>query len=281
MRSLFPAAVPVYSPAMVNVLAHSLAALFAMVPATVFALRRGADRSGLFLTLLVLAAAGPTLWSAAQLADSWHSDLFVTLWVGVAAAMLLFLAVATLNNAMARLAPLMLPYLVLLGAVATVIGPQTDHPLAANAPAVWLQVHIGTGVITYGLLTLAALAALAGFLQERALKTKQPTALSRLLPSVVDSELCSRRLLLGSEVVLGLGLISGSITSYLENGRPLVVDHKTLLSIAAFVVIGALVGGQRVCGVRGRMAARMVLLAYLLVTLAYPGVKFVRQVLLG
>jgi ABC-type uncharacterized transport system permease subunit len=33
--------------------------------------------------------------------------------------------------------------------------------------------------------------------------------------------------------------------------------------------------------VRGRQAARFVLLAYLLVTLAYPGVKFVRDVILA
>jgi ABC-type uncharacterized transport system permease subunit len=33
-------------------------------------------------------------------------------------------------------------------------------------------------------------------------------------------------------------------------------------------------------GLRGRRAARLVLLAYLLLTLAYPGVKFVTDILL-
>jgi ABC-type uncharacterized transport system permease subunit len=34
-------------------------------------------------------------------------------------------------------------------------------------------------------------------------------------------------------------------------------------------------------GIRGRRAARIVLLAYLLITLAYPGVKFVTDVVLS
>jgi ABC-type uncharacterized transport system permease subunit len=34
-------------------------------------------------------------------------------------------------------------------------------------------------------------------------------------------------------------------------------------------------------GLRGRRAARVVLVAYLLLTLAYPGVKFVTDVLLS
>ena len=34
-------------------------------------------------------------------------------------------------------------------------------------------------------------------------------------------------------------------------------------------------------GIRGRAATRFVLLAYLFLTLAYPGVKFVRDVLLS
>jgi ABC-type uncharacterized transport system permease subunit len=58
------------------------------------------------------------------------------------------------------------------------------------------------------------------------------------------------------------------------------LDHKTLLSLVAFGLISALLLGHRVCGVRGRVAARVVMIAYLLLTLAFPGVKFVTQVLL-
>ena len=70
-------------------------------------------------------------------------------------------------------------------------------------------------------------------------------------------------------------------TQYSETGPLLLLQHKTLLSLLAFGLIGLLLIGHRVCGVRGRMAARVVLVSYLLLTLAYPGVKFVTQVLLS
>ncbi len=280
MRSLFAGALGVYSRRMAQSFVYNFAALAALLPAALVAAKRGAERGGLFWALIALAAAGPTLWSAALLADSWHSDLSVTLWVGIAVTMLLFAATAVLRDQAARLAPLLLPYLLVLGLLATLARPQETVGLLGTAPSLWIQLHIGMGVVTYGLLTLAAVAALAGFLQERALKAKRATPLTRQLPSVADSEILSNRLLVASVAVLGAGLVSGSVIQFFEAGVPLVVDHKTVLSIAAFVVIGALVAGQRVCGVRGRMAARMVLLAYLLVTFAYPGVKFVREVLL-
>ena len=64
-------------------------------------------------------------------------------------------------------------------------------------------------------------------------------------------------------------------------GAVLVFDHKTILTIATFVVIGALLIAHFRSGIRGRRAARIVLVAYLLLTLGYPGVKFVTEVLLA
>ena len=81
--------------------------------------------------------------------------------------------------------------------------------------------------------------------------------------------------------MLGIGVVSGMATQYLMSGRLLVFDHKTTLSLLAFVVIGALLLLHWRTGLRGRQAIRLVLTAYLLLTLAYPGVKFVRDVLLA
>jgi len=53
------------------------------------------------------------------------------------------------------------------------------------------------------------------------------------------------------------------------------------LVLLAFAVIGALLVLHYRSGLRGQRAARLVLLAYLLLTLAYPGVKFVTDVVIG
>jgi ABC-type uncharacterized transport system permease subunit len=98
---------------------------------------------------------------------------------------------------------------------------------------------------------------------------------------VADSERLQVRLLIASEIVLGLGLLTGMATQYLSSGGLLAFNHKTLFSVLTFVLIAALLAAHYRTGVRGRRAARLVLLAYLLLTLAYPGVKFVTDVLLA
>jgi 2C-methyl-D-erythritol 2,4-cyclodiphosphate synthase len=67
----------------------------------------------------------------------------------------------------------------------------------------------------------------------------------------------------------------------IASGELLAFDHKTVLSLLAFAIIGALLVLQFRSGLRGRRAARLVLAAYLLLTLAYPGVKLVTDVLIG
>ena len=148
-------------------------------------------------------------------------------------------------------------------------------------PSAWLDVHIAVSLATYGLATIAAVAGFAGLLQERALKRRRQSAFLQTLPSIADGERLVHGLLGAAEVVLGIGILSGMATQYLISGRLLVFDHKTVFSLLAFLVIGLLQWLQWRTGMRGRRAARFVLTAYLLLTLAFLGVKFVRDVLLS
>jgi ABC-type uncharacterized transport system permease subunit len=258
---------------------HGLLALLSLVPAAMLGLRRSPARDGLFWGCLALALAGPAALSVDLLGDHWVTGLSPTLWISIAAAVVVALASAALMAEAWRLVALLGPYLLILGLIAAIWLHTIGAPLAEDAPDAWVGLHIGVGVTTYGLLTVAAMAALAAFVQERALKRKRPTRLSRQVPAVAESEIILSRLLLASEAVLGLGLSSGMAVEWMESGRLLALDHKTLLSVLAFLTIGALLVARHVSGMRGRAAARVVLLAYLLLTLAYPGVKFVTGVL--
>ena len=258
--------------------ALNILALCSLIPAALVPLRARAERDSHFWAAVLLAVLGPSLWSVRLLWTAWQTDLGTTLWVSIAASAALFAVLAARTACGWRLAPLLMPYLLALGLLASAVGGQA-RPLASMAAAVWLDLHIVVSVLTYALLTLAAMASLAVFLQERALKHKRPNRLTRLLPAVRDGEGLAGGLLAASEVVLGLGLATGMVNQFFESGHFLRLDHKILLSIVAFALIGLLLVGHRVCGVRGRVAARVVLVAYLLLTLAYPGVKFVTQVL--
>lgn len=262
-------------------LLYMLLALAALVPASLLGLRQRPSRDALFWAAITLAAAGPTVWCAIQIGGAWRTDFAFTLWVTVSVSLWLFVGLAALSRPAWRLAPLLVPYMFVLACLATTLSRAPQGGLAQHAPPTWVAVHIVVSVITYGLVTVAAVAALAAFLQDRALKAKRPTALTRGLPAMADCERLLVQLLAVGESVLAVGLVSGMAVQYEESGRLLTFDHKTLLTVAAFVVIGILLAAHYVSGLRGRQATRFVLLAYLMLTLGYPGVKFVTDVLLA
>jgi len=193
----------------------------------------------------------------------------------------LFAAVAVVSREAWRLTAILAPYLCLLGLLAMAWAHVPEQGALSRPTDAWITVHILVTMTTYGLATIAAVAGAGVFLQERALKRKRSTVLSRLLPSIADGERLEVRVLALAELGLGIGILTGMALQYFVSGRVLVFDHRTLLSVLAFVVIGALLGLHHRSGLRGRRAARWVLVAYLLLTLAFLGVKFVTDVLIG
>lgn len=260
----------------------SLLALATIVPAVVQSFRPHAARDGIFWAALAMAVVGPLTWSISHSADHWQTGFAATLWTTISATMVLFAAVALCFRQAWRLTWLIALYMLCWGAAAVVWQQAHGHPLVADrSEGPWINAHIATAVTTYALVTIAAVAAFAAFLQERALKRKRATGISRHLPSIADCERLQWTLLAWGEGVLAAGLATGMALEFRETGRLLLLNHKSVLTLAAFIVIGLLLFAQRRSGVRGRQAARIALLGYLLLTLGYPGVKFVTDVLMS
>ena len=262
-------------------LSLNLFALVTLVPPMAVRWRRNDARDWLYYAALALGLAGPVLWVLTQLGGTWHTGFAMSLWVSIAVTMALFLGLATATAGAWRLTPLLIPLMLALGTIGTLWENAPEQPVPATVPTGWLDAHIISAVVTYGLLTIAAVSGAAVFLQERALKRKQPTALTRLLPPMAESEALEVSLLAAAEIVLALGVATGMAAEHFLRGALLPFDHKTVFSLAAFAVIGALLVARRIMGIRGQRVARLALLAYLLLTLAYPGVKFVTDVLMA
>ncbi|MGY9015488.1 MAG: cytochrome C assembly family protein [Rhodospirillales bacterium] len=261
-------------------LIFGISAVLALFPLTAAGFRNNSARDTLFWGALAFALAGPITWISVQMYDSWQTGLSPALWATIVASVLIFIATVIFVNQAWRLAPLVGGYLILVGVVALIWQHAPDATQVTKSLGIWTTIHIIVSVLTYGFVTLAAISALAAFLQERALKTKQPTRLTRVLPSVLDCEQLLVILLVLGECVLALGFISGIAVNSV-NAHPLIsVDHKTILTIATFIVIGGLLFAHYRTGIRGKIVTRFVLLAYLMLTLGYPGVKFVTDVLL-
>lgn len=237
------------------------------------------DRPRRFWAALGLAVAGPAAWSLTHLLGRWDGGLSNTLWLANTVCLVMFAGLCLTAAWAWRLSALLGPYVAWVGLVATITAAWPGRALQGGAPGWWVDLHIAVSVVTYALVTLAAVASLAAFLQQRALKTKRINRLTRFLPPVVESDRLQFRLLAASEAILAAGLATGMAVLHFEQGVLFRADHKTLFSVAAFCVIAALLAAHTRWGLGGRMAARLVLMAYLLLTLAYPGVKFVTDVL--
>ncbi len=269
---------------MTHPMLFSLAALASMVPVTVVALRsvkQGMEKGQAPLVLVAFTGSLVAVIMPLLTGNGWVGSFSLTLWLSIAASLAAYVLTGMLAPATRKLGPLFFTYLLLLGFLAMVwsgAGHRYDLRSAGDA---WLYIHVIFALATYALSTLAAIAALAVQIQQRALKRKQPTALSRSLPSVADGERLLLSLLMAAGTVLGLGVVTGSALQITIGAGLLPFDHKTVFSLAALVLIAILLWMHQSIGLRGRRAVQLVLGCYLLLTLAFPGVKFVSDVLLG
>jgi ABC-type uncharacterized transport system permease subunit len=269
---------------MMQMLILNLAALAALIAFVAVAFVRSSEAPvpGVhfwLVFLVVLAGTGAVVW--VDFDAGWRAGFSPALWLTTTVTLALFGVGILKCPALARLAPILAPYLLILGLIATVWAQASVQTQSGSATTAWLGLHIVASVGTYALFTLAAVAGAAVFIQERALKARRPTRLTGLLPSIAEAENLQRVLMSLAAVVLGLGMVSGMVIEYLETNRLMAISHKTIFVLVAFAVIVVLIGIERASGLAGRRAARVLLVAYLFLTLAYPGVKFVTDVIIA
>jgi len=175
----------------------------------------------------------------------------------------------------AGLGVLVFPLAALLLAVEVYFAPPT-----APLPIEWqIKLHVAFAILGYGVLTIAALLAILLALQERALRNHRlDSGLIRALPPLTLTEALMFRLIGAGFVLLTLTLLSGVL--FVDNLFAQHLVHKTVLSIAAWIVFGALLFGRWRWGWRGRRAVRMTLAGMVILLLAFFGSKFVLEVIL-
>lgn len=277
-----------YTAVMSSSLLFSLSAFAAMLPAAIYGLltRHDGDKAGAqFWALLAVAVAGALAWTWTQFSHGWHTGFAASLWLTVSATLLLFAGLVAVLPDARKLGVLLLPYLALLALIALLWERAPERALAAPLSP-WAMLHIAMAVLAYAFATLAAVAAVGVILRERALKARAgraggATSWLAGLPAVAEGERLQTRLLLAAAIMLAAGLATGMATQIVEFGAWLPLTHKVVLSFVAFVVVVGLLMLHVRLGLAGRRAARALLAAYLLLSLAYPGVKFVTDVLVG
>ena len=260
---------------------HHLVPLL-LVPAAVLPFLGDYEKGARFWLAFGVAAAAATGWTAAQFGASWSTGFGSAIWLTVASCLVLFVVLSLLVPEFWRLGALLGPWLLAMSIVALAWNQaEAARPVPGGLPPEWLGVHVVLSVATYVFLTMAAIAGVGVMVRESALKRRNTGRFVTTLPSLADCERMEFRLLGVSEIVLAAGMATGLVVAYASGSGLLDLNHKTVFTLAAFLVIGALLLARQLWGTRGRKGARFVLAGYLLMTLAYPGVKFVTDVLIG
>jgi len=156
---------------------------------------------------------------------------------------------------------------------------ESPHPFPyAEAP--WAAAHVAVALLAYALFIVAAVQALVLMWLEKRLHRGLADAGAAELPPLLTLERFLFRLVALGFVLLTLTVISGIFFSEAIFGKPLTFNHKTVFSILAWLVFGALLLGRQRYGWRGRVALRWILTGTTLLFFAYLGSKFVLEVLL-
>jgi len=191
--------------------------------------------------------------------------------LGVAALTLL----VNLFRPVAGLGVLVFPLAALLLAVDVFIAAPT-----LPQPREWqITMHAAFALLGYSLLSIAALLAILLALLERTLRLRRTdSGLIRALPPLTLTETLLFRLIGAGFVFLTLTLVSGVL--FVDDLFAQHLVHKTVLSIASWLVFGVLLFGRWRWGWRGRRAVHLTLVGMAVLLLAFFGSKFVLELVL-
>jgi len=160
--------------------------------------------------------------------------------------------------------------------------PMLCIPLLPDA-AVWVQTgsllqlsHLFISLLSYALLTLAALHAVMHLLLDRALKRKMMGPMIQAMPSLIEVENHMFAQVTWSLWLLGLGLLSGLAWQWVELGAFELFSHKIMLAFVAWLML-MLMLMFRPRFAHSPRAGIMVLSAYVLLLLSYFGVKLIQS----
>lgn len=142
-----------------------------------------------------------------------------------------------------------------------------------------LASHVVLSILAYSLLTIATLQAMLLAFQNHQLKHRHAAGSVRLLPPLQTMESLLFEMLWAGEILLTLSIISG--IWFLEDIFAQHLAHKTVFSIAAWVIYALLLWGRHQLGWRGYTAIRWTLGGFALLMLAYFGSKLVLEIILG
>ena len=189
---------------------------------------------------------------------------------------LLLLMISALSKPVENLGMVLLP----LAAVMIVLDARFDTSLFLSANAPWgLRLHVLISLLAYSLFAMASVQAILLAVQDHHLRNRHPGGFICSLPPLQTMEVLLFEMISAGFILLTIALFSGFM--FLEDMFAQRLVHKTILSIAAWIVFGSLLWGRFKSGWRGQKALIWTLTGFVVLMLAYFGSKFVLELVLS
>ena len=164
-----------------------------------------------------------------------------------------------------------------VGVVVVVLAWLYPGQLHLQGASRWLPIHWLLGLASYGLFGVAVLHAA---MLDRAERELRRTPAASTLQRGEGVPLLRLERLTFRFVVAGFVVLSATLLFAAGFADPWRWDHKTVFSVLAWIVFGALLVGRYGFGWRGVKATRWLYAGALLLLLGYVGSRFVLEVLL-
>ncbi len=221
----------------------------------------------------------PMLSGLIQLRGQWQVNLAGSLEWSAFVMGLLYLVGWRMRPQQTRSAAVLFLTLMVMNLAASLfLSTSAPHVRTLTDPL--LISHLVLSLLAYGLFSIAAVFAMMDALQEYALKSKRLGGLFNLLPPLHALESTLFLMVRVGFALLTLSIVTGAFFSHQQMGVYFTFTHKVIITLATWLVFGVLLLGHHYYGWRGRRAARFTLWGYLLLALAFLGVKFVKEVIL-
>jgi ABC-type uncharacterized transport system permease subunit len=190
-----------------------------------------------------------------------------------------FISTISLLNLLRRPTTILLALLFPLAAL-SIAASSWPTPIQEldSAISIGMLTHILSSILAYSLLTIAAIQALILTLQIRALKQHYFAGILRAMPPLQTMEQMLFELIWVGMLLLSISLLSGTV--FIEDIFAQHLVHKTVLSIAAWLIFAVLLWGRNRFGWRNIIAARWTLSGFIILMFSYIGSKLVLELLL-
>ncbi len=228
--------------------------------------------------LLSMGAIAVTAHAISVLGPLYTSDSIDLGFFPVSSLIFWFITAITLLSTLRRPLDNLLVGLYPLAALSIIVSTLgTPAPVQAEFNTGMVS-HILSSILAYSVLTIAAIQAMALAIQEQQLKSHHTHGIIQSLPPLQTMEQILFEVIWIGLLLLSVSIVTGAL--FIDDIFAQHLVHKTVLSIAAWVIFATLLWGRHQLGWRSQTAVRWTLGGFIALMLSYFGSKLVLELIL-